>query len=656
MATKGMSVYTHNGEDYTVNDPNVADEFSASVGYAAGEYVYYQGNLWRFKVAHSAGAWNADDVTGILMSKAVRDIESLQAASGTKNLFSIERMRGMNGITVSGSEFYGAVRNMALRNIALLDGMPEGVRYTVTMTAYNENATGSSTGLRIAVIYTDGTSEYICSFSQSQASWTIKTGTTSAGKTVQRFAITYANGAGNIWHVKDLQIEAGVTASSYAAFEPSAVDRIARPLLSDGSDMTAQIKAQLDAFGYCRLGKGTFTVTGIMMPEGSTLEGDGDSVLMLDSSISPAGYTMSGPRTSPDGQGYQKVYSASDNGALPAGLYKMSLNISTTYTATATSRVCFFAGETYSSGNQIAIVDVPRGAVTVEVFLPVAPGSAFCLSGHVTALDVPLTINSFVLEQEMMTISMSKGCTVRGLDISGSETAITPSSTPGSRNGIVWAMLDNQYGVISGCRIHDFNGSGILCMDTSTPVDKALNVSDCHIYRNGVGIHIRRDSEYHKFTGCAVTRNYYGSINRGGNNLFTGCGFDSNVIGMQIDADEGSNNGHGNITGCTFNHSNENNGYGIIIRGTGREMIGNCNFYYSDIRFENGNGNVVSGCGFGNNAEIEISGGGCSMIIGCIMRSRDNTVTLYNNTTAKVVQCWTREGYEIEPITSDTPI
>lgn len=72
MATKGMSVFSHGGEDYTINDPNIADEFSASVNYNAGDFTYYQGTLYRFSSAHPAGSWDASDVYAVKVGSAIQ--------------------------------------------------------------------------------------------------------------------------------------------------------------------------------------------------------------------------------------------------------------------------------------------------------------------------------------------------------------------------------------------------------------------------------------------------------------------------------------------------------------------------------------------------------------------------------------------------------
>ena len=58
-----MSVFTHQGTDYTINDPNIADEFSTGTSYVIGDHVTYQGNLYVFTSNHAAGAWNSGHVS-----------------------------------------------------------------------------------------------------------------------------------------------------------------------------------------------------------------------------------------------------------------------------------------------------------------------------------------------------------------------------------------------------------------------------------------------------------------------------------------------------------------------------------------------------------------------------------------------------------------
>ena len=78
MATKAMTVFRQGGEDYTINDPNIADEFSSSAAYAAGTYVNYQGNLYKFTADHAAGSWTGTDVTAVKIGKEVSGLTKTQ--------------------------------------------------------------------------------------------------------------------------------------------------------------------------------------------------------------------------------------------------------------------------------------------------------------------------------------------------------------------------------------------------------------------------------------------------------------------------------------------------------------------------------------------------------------------------------------------------
>ena len=429
------------------------------------------------------------------------------------------------------------------------------------------------------------------------------------------------------------------------------------PLLPSGSDQTADILNRLSN-GRCVLGKGTFIVDNLLMPAGSVLTGCGeDSVIKLVDT--EHGYTLPEPVSSAEGVGVKQVYS--DNDGLPPGLYSCVVNVSTEYTGTTTSRITFLKATSYSSANIIKTVDVGRDAdKEFQILLTETVKGIVVFSGHVSNIAYSITVSKLELSINPIAVIMGNGCTVENVSFVGADTPIELTGTIGNRTAIGWVNPTNQYGIISGCRISDFDCAGILLQDTSTPVDRSALISNCHISHNMVGIYIRKNGEFNKIINCGVTKNYYGSLNRGGNNVFSNCGFDSNVVGMQIDADEGDNQGHGSISNCTFNHSNGNTGYGIIIKGTGRELIGNCQFWYSNIRFQNSNGNVINGCEFGNDASVEITNNGtgtsCNMVIGCMMRSGANKVTIYNDVKSKVINCWTRDGIEITPTVSDIPI
>ena len=75
---RGVSVITAGGQDYNVNDPNIAAEFSSSASYAVNDYVNYNGNLYRFTADHS-GAWSSGDVEQV---KAGTEIAGMKKGMG----------------------------------------------------------------------------------------------------------------------------------------------------------------------------------------------------------------------------------------------------------------------------------------------------------------------------------------------------------------------------------------------------------------------------------------------------------------------------------------------------------------------------------------------------------------------------------------------
>ena len=269
-------------------------------------------------------------------------------------------------------------------------------------------------------------------------------------------------------------------------------------------------------------------------------------------------------------------------------------------------------------------------------------------------------------------VTMNAQCTLRDLTVSGGYTDRTPATDQdpevGTRNGIEWTGDTMENGAIENCCVRNFTGAGIYLHDTSTATNKQLAISDCYLMGNDVGIDIRKNSEFNKIENSTFYKNYIGIRNRGGNNNISNCGIDWNANGILIDNDEGSNGGHGTITGCSVNHTGYANGSngravgdGIVVEGTGRMVISNCNVYYSKLKLIDTNGNVVSNIGFGNLASLEISGGECSIVANCMFRRaqtstdpdpvvyEDFPITITDNTKAKIINCFDRNGNEYTP-------
>lgn len=414
----------------------------------------------------------------------------------------------------------------------------------------------------------------------------------------------------------------------------------------NGVDVTKSIEGALTLLGSCDLGKGVYTVDGLEMPDGSQIRGATGTVINLPAFSGSAEADL--PELS--GDTYGNWVTTSYN--LLPGLYTFTINMESTYTGTS-SRVVFCSEENYHSSNIVADVTVERNAEhTYTIYAKKQIKSIFVFGGLNTQTTCTFTVHTMEVEQTGHAAIIMNGndCTIQDVTIRGSATAITPGATPGGQVGILWCNPDIRHGTITRCRLQDLDNSGILAYGTGYPTDHGLIISDCFISNNCIGINIKYNCEFNKISNCIITGNYYGVINRGGNNIVDSCGIDANIYGMLVNNDEGGNNGHGSISNCTFNHSNSNEGYGLIVKGTGRMLIENCNVYYSKIRFENTNGNILSNCGFGNSAPIEIVGGQCTLIIGCMMLSADaNPITLQNNTAAKVINCFTRSGAEVTP-------
>ena len=297
--------------------------------------------------------------------------------------------------------------------------------------------------------------------------------------------------------------------------------------------------------------------------------------------------------------------------------------------------------EIYAMLSAFGKCELGKGVFYSYKNLCIPDGAVLCGSGKDTILKLLASVESG------SAIKMGAYATVRDMTIKGADTAQNGNETEGSRNGVEWTGETQVYGTVDNCRLINFSGAGIYLHNTTQQTYRGLSIINCNVRGNFVGIDIRNDSEFNKIANCVITGNSIGYRNRGGNNNMTNCGIDANKTGILIDDNAGTNGGHGVVSGCSINHSNSNTGYGLIIEGTGRMLVENCNIYFSKLRLENTDGNVISGCGFGQAAGWEIEGGECSLFIGCMVRGWDSgnsPVTITNNTAVKIVNCFDRTG------------
>jgi hypothetical protein len=260
---------------------------------------------------------------------------------------------------------------------------------------------------------------------------------------------------------------------------------------------------------------------------------------------------------------------------------------------------------------------------------------------------------------EGFAVKMGSFCAVKDLMVLGAEEEIPLPKTVGQRHGIVFAGTATQKNwanqprnsIISGCFATGFSGGGITCTDTGYSTVCSLTVSNCHIWNCGAGINITHFSEYHEFSNVLASRNLYGCVNNGGNNVFTGCGFNSNVTGFLIDNSNGqsNNNSHGSAVGCTFNHSDGNKGIGIQILGaTSGYVFSGGQMFFSKIVLENAVGIQFHAMNYGKDMDISVTGGNMTLFSNSIFSNPPAAIRVKDNPLVQFHNCYTREGQPVE--------
>jgi len=97
----------------------------------------------------------------------------------------------------------------------------ENAQYTISITGHTETS-GTGTGVRTKVFYTDGTEQLMPGIPNSTTSDTTVTVTTSENKTVSKITFTYGTNNNKKWYIKDVKVVEGTS------LDETAIDRIAR--------------------------------------------------------------------------------------------------------------------------------------------------------------------------------------------------------------------------------------------------------------------------------------------------------------------------------------------------------------------------------------------------------------------------------------------
>ena len=260
--------------------------------------------------------------------------------------------------------------------------------------------------------------------------------------------------------------------------------------------------------------------------------------------------------------------------------------------------------------------------------------------------------------EEGTAVKMGTCCRVENLSIAGSLGDLGRPAAVGTRHGLGFVgdgdpktrLPQIKYGIAANLHIYNFSGGGVICNATGFSCDSSLTASGLRIHSCGVGIYIPYFSEYHKFTGALCTRNIYGCINNGGNNVFTACSFDGNKIGFLIDNSDkkACNNSHGTAVACTFNHSDSNKGIGIQVLGASHGYVFSaCQLFFSQIVVEDSLGVQFVDFNCGKDEKITVRGGGMVRFSGCSF-SKPPVLTVEDNPFVRWENCYDRHGEELK--------
>ena len=258
-------------------------------------------------------------------------------------------------------------------------------------------------------------------------------------------------------------------------------------------------------------------------------------------------------------------------------------------------------------------------------------------------------------------VRLGSFCTVRDLTLLGAPEDLPLPKQVSKRHGVLFEgdgspgfqPSQPRNNTLTGLLISGFAGGGITCRETGHRPAASLTVSDCHILNCGAGINISRFSEYHKFTNVLCEECLFGCINNGGNNVFVNCGFNCNTTAFLMDNADGRarNNSHGSAVGCTFNHSDGNNGIGI--RAVGMEhgfVFTGCQIFYSAIQLDNCRNFIFNALNTGRQVPISIRGGGAVLFSDCMFYQADpEQIQIQGAPLVRFSGCVDRNGVCVGP-------
>lgn len=259
--------------DYSSLWTSLAPEFSSSTSYVTGQYVTYDGKVYRFIVPHPSGTWNSSHVTEIKIGNEITYLRNVLGANGIIDIFE-------DG-TYSNSTWRGITLTWS-NKVATLSGMATGGNFTSPNIFNNSSAfpQGISAGDIITININDETAYvFLDILSYVNGSWTNEA---RINKTQQ---YTIPNNATGL--LLRLYVDNGKTVNGKFSFTitKSATVKSEQeilPVIFPAKDSIVDtIESSLNKYGIAVLGKGTYEIIRpINMPNNSIIKGAGEATVI----------------------------------------------------------------------------------------------------------------------------------------------------------------------------------------------------------------------------------------------------------------------------------------------------------------------------------------------------------------------------------------
>ena len=586
------------------------------------------------------------------LKSEISDIEDL-----TLNLFNDNQLIGKSGISqVSEHEFSGtATKINAMGGLEIAGGFEANTRYTISILAHIATSAGSSNGLALTVTYTDSTSSVLYRWTRDLTSYTEGTRTTASGKTVSSITIGYSNGGGDTWYLKDIQIEKGTSATPYS---PSVSALDLKAIRSTNLFITnANISTTYDDCD-------DFPSNSIIGLHKEVVTGGIAHAPSINSGLEVITFShMNSERT------FQ--YALPFSYALYRKMYVRSLgNDVWTDWVEVNTDPSYMGFDLFPTGDQTDRGDEIANILSAKKVCRLAAGDYYF---DVLVLNQGRTLKGVGNSTRLIKASspsynymirMRTDSKIKDVSVYGSLSDITPSSgwdlnaSPANPCGIriEGSGSDDTQRFrceISNVRVSNFAGAGIYINQTGYNTQGGCHINNAFVRNCNAGIVFAKYAEFHRTTGCNFNECYYGAVNNGGNNVFENCDFSSNIQGLLMDNSSGtySNSSHGSFVGCSFNHSDSNNGTAIELNTmvAGEVFVG-CNIFYGAIILTSSQGIVFNSCNLGSSTPITITDGGGIQFANCVFRTGQSPVTDNRPTKTHFDNCYYLNGSAVNGV------